>query len=187
MNIDRILSRFKIQTNVLIFILPFVVSITAVGLTGLYASGLLQGRMEISNSVLQSLSGFRDVSDTMNKFLVETTPELRDDVKNKLVSQRDLLNGMLSQLDETAEGWSDLADATKSINSVIDRFDGLWALHEKEEALKKAIHDGENVIVGSQMKLIESATELQKAVRTDESAAKSMLREATASPPPPPS
>ncbi|MDH6266487.1 methyl-accepting chemotaxis protein [Rhizobium sp. SG_E_25_P2] len=178
MNIDRMLSRFKIQTKVLIFILPFVVSITAVGLTGLYASGLLQGRMEISNSVLQSLSGFRDVSDTMNKFLDETTPELRDTVKNKLVEQRDLLNGMLSQLDETAEGWSDLAEATKSINGVIERFDGLWALHEREETLRKAIHDGENVIVGSQMKLSESATELQKAVRTDESAAKSKLREA---------
>ena len=53
MNIDRLLSRFKIQTKVLIFILPFVVSITAVGITGLYASGLLQGRMEISNAVLQ--------------------------------------------------------------------------------------------------------------------------------------
>ncbi|MCV3766280.1 methyl-accepting chemotaxis protein [Rhizobium sp. TRM95796] len=178
MNIDRILSRFKIQTKVLIFILPFVVSITAVGLTGLYASGLLQERMEISNSVLQSLSGFRDVSDKMNKFLDETTPELRDTVKNQLIAQRDLLNQMLSQLDENAEGWSDLSEATKSINGVIDRFDGLWALHEKEEALKKAIRDGENVIVGSQMKLNESATELQRAVRTDESAAKSMLREA---------
>ncbi|MBB1248727.1 methyl-accepting chemotaxis protein [Rhizobium sp. G21] len=178
MNIDRILSRFKIQTKVLIFILPFVVSITAVGLTGLYASGLLQERMEISNSVLQSLSGFRDVSDKMNKFLDETTPELRDTVKNQLIVQRDLLNQMLSQLDENAEGWSDLSEATKSINGVIERFDGLWALHEKEEALKKAIRDGENVIVGSQMKLNESATELQRAVRTDESAAKSMLREA---------
>jgi methyl-accepting chemotaxis protein len=178
MNIDRILSRFKIQTKVLIFILPFVVSITAVGLTGLYASGLLQERMEISNSVLQSLSGFRDVSDKMNQFLDETTPELRDTVKNQVIAQRDLLNQMLSQLDENAEGWSDLSEATKSINGVIERFDGLWALHEKEEALKKAIRDGENVIVGSQMKLNESATELQRAVRTDESAAKSMLREA---------
>ena len=52
MLIDKILSRFKIKTKVLIFVLPFVVTISAVGLTGLYASGLLQGRMEISNSVL---------------------------------------------------------------------------------------------------------------------------------------
>ena len=43
MLIDKILSRFKIKTKVLIFVLPFVISISAVGLTGLYASGLLQG------------------------------------------------------------------------------------------------------------------------------------------------
>jgi methyl-accepting chemotaxis protein len=61
MLIDKILSRFKIKTKVLIFVLPFVISISAVGLTGLYASGLLQGRMEISNSVLQSLTGFKNL------------------------------------------------------------------------------------------------------------------------------
>ena len=48
--IDRFMSRFKIQTKVIVLVLPFVASISAVGLTGLYASGLLQGRMEISNS-----------------------------------------------------------------------------------------------------------------------------------------
>ena len=84
MNIDRVLSRFKIQTKVLIFILPFVVSITAVGITGLYASGLLQGRMEISNSVLQSLSGFKDVSADMSQFLENATPENRDLVTKRL-------------------------------------------------------------------------------------------------------
>ena len=72
MFIDRILARFKIQTKVLLFIFPFVVSICAVGFTGLYASGLLQGRMEISNSVLQSLSGFKDVYSGMNQFLQHT-------------------------------------------------------------------------------------------------------------------
>ncbi len=56
---DRILSRFKIKTKVLLFVMPFVASISAVGLTGLYASGLLQGRLEISNNVLQSLTGSR--------------------------------------------------------------------------------------------------------------------------------
>jgi len=178
MNIDRILSRFRIQTKVLIFILPFVVSISAVGLTGFYASGLLQGRMEISNSVLQTLSGFRDVSATMNEFLADTTPELRDSVKTQLTNQRDLLNDMLARMDVNAEGWQDLSDAAKSINGILDRFDGLWALHEKENALDSALHDGLNIIIGSQLKLVESATDLQKAVRRDESGAKSMLREA---------
>jgi hypothetical protein len=35
--IDKFMSRFKIQTKVIVLVLPFVVSISAVGLTGLYA------------------------------------------------------------------------------------------------------------------------------------------------------
>jgi len=86
MLIDKILARFKIQTKVLVFILPFVLSICAVGFTGLYASGLLQGRMEISNSVLQSLSGFKDVYAGMNRFLQNTSEENRDAVHQRLTA-----------------------------------------------------------------------------------------------------
>ena len=95
--IDRILSRFNIQTKVLIFILPFVISISAVGFTGLYASGLLQGRIEISNSVLQSLSGFRDVSASMTGFLANTTEEARADLTGRLEQQKRDLETTLSQ------------------------------------------------------------------------------------------
>ena len=108
MNIDRILSRFRIQTKVLIFILPFVVSITAVGVTGLYASGLLQGRMEISNSVLQSLSGFRDVGAAMKNFLDNATPEKRDELAQLLKNQGTTLTATLDQLAPDAEGRADL-------------------------------------------------------------------------------
>ncbi len=81
------MARFRIQTKVLLFILPFVVSITAVGLTGLYASGLLQGRIEISNTVLRALSGFRDLSASMTRFVEAATPESRDAVKAQLSAQ----------------------------------------------------------------------------------------------------
>jgi methyl-accepting chemotaxis protein len=178
MNIDRILSRFRIQTKVLIFILPFVVSITAVGVTGLYASGLLQGRMEISNSVLQSLSGFKDVSAAMGQFLEDTTPESRDNVTQKLTSQKDMLQGMLSQLDEKAEGRADLAHASESIGSIISHMSGLWTLHETEEQLKDKLRRGLSVVVASQMKVTEATTQVQRTMNNDQNAAKTMLREA---------
>jgi methyl-accepting chemotaxis protein len=41
-----------------------------VGLTGYYAASLLEGRMEISNHVLQSLNGFKHVSSSMTGFLM---------------------------------------------------------------------------------------------------------------------
>ncbi|MDB5525976.1 MAG: methyl-accepting chemotaxis signaling domain protein [Rhizobium sp.] len=178
MNIDRILSRFKIQTKVLIFILPFVVSITAVGVTGLYASGLLQGRMEISNSVLQSLSGFKDVSASMGTFLDKATPEARDNVVQKLTSQRDMLQSMLSQLDANAEGRADLEHAAQSIDSIITHMSGLWTLHQSETALKDSLQKGLSVVVGSQMKIAEATTQVQRTMNNDQSAAKTMLREA---------
>ena len=99
MLIDKILSRFKIKTKVLIFVLPFVVSISAVGLTGLYASGMLQGRMEISNSVLQSLSGFKDLYGSMDDFLQMTSQEARDKLYGDIKTQQGTLNATLKQLD----------------------------------------------------------------------------------------
>ncbi|MBL0370717.1 methyl-accepting chemotaxis protein [Rhizobium sp. KVB221] len=178
MNIDRLLSRFRIQTKVLIFILPFVISITAVGVTGLYASGMLQGRMEISNSVLQSLSGFKDVSSAMAQFLDDTTLERRDDVAGRLKSQNALLEDMLAQLDPDAEGRADLESAASSIGGVLTRFGLLWTLHEKEEALNKDISDKLRIVTYNQQRLVATATSLQESVRRDDDTAKSMLDEA---------
>jgi methyl-accepting chemotaxis protein len=178
MNIDRILSRFRIQTKVLIFILPFVVSITAVGVTGLYASGLLQGRMEISNSVLKSLSGFRDVGAAMKSFLENATPEKRDELAQLLKDQGATLNTTFEQLSPSAEGRADLESAAKSVDGIITRIGDLWALHEKEATLDKEIRNNLNIVTAAQMLLVEESIKMQKQMRNDESAAKSMLREA---------
>jgi methyl-accepting chemotaxis protein len=178
MNIDRILSRFRIQTKVLIFILPFVISITAVGVTGLYASGLLQGRMEISNSVLQSLSGFRDASAAMKEFLDNATAEKRDHLAQLLKTQGETLGATLSQLAPDAEGRAELESAQKSVGGIVARIGDLWALHEKETTLDKQIRSNLSVVTASQMMLGEQSTQLQKQMRGDESAAKTLLREA---------
>jgi methyl-accepting chemotaxis protein len=178
MNIDRLLSRFRIQTKVLIFILPFVISITAVGITGLYASGLLQGRMEISNSVLQSLSGFKDVSAAMGQFLENATPESRDNVTQKLTGQRDMLQAMLGQLGPDAEGRGDLEQATHSIDSIISHMSGLWTLHETESRLQNDLTKNLNVVVAAQMMITEATTQVQRTMNNDQNAAKTKLREA---------
>ena len=119
MFIDRILARFKIQTKVLVFILPFVLSICAVGFTGLYASGLLQGRMEISNSVLQSLSGFKDVYAGMNRFLQNTSEESRDAVHQRLTAQDAVLQTTMDGLSPDADK-SKLMDAQAQTKDIVD-------------------------------------------------------------------
>jgi methyl-accepting chemotaxis protein len=180
MSIDRILSRFNIQTKVLIFILPFVVSITAVGISGLYASGLLQGRIEISNSVLQSLSGFKDVSVAMGRFLENTTPEHRDDVARQLKQQKLAIDATLSTLDSKAEGRDVLINASKSIDGVVQHIDGLWTLYQTESTTRADIYKNLDIVV-EQQKLIKAAAEkVRSDVRADEIGANQMLEDADA-------
>jgi methyl-accepting chemotaxis protein len=176
--IDRILSRFNIQTKVLIFILPFVVSISAVGFTGLYASGLLQGRIEISNSVLQSLSGFRDVSASMTDFLEKTTQQSRDDVTTRLKQQQQDLQTTLSQLGADADGRAELEQARGLVDTVVARIDELWRLHETEAGLIASLQKGTAQVVTAQQTITAAMTDLEKAVQADDASAKSMLRDA---------
>jgi methyl-accepting chemotaxis protein len=178
MNIDRILSRFRIQTKVLIFILPFVVSITAVGITGLYASGLLQGRMEISNGVLQSLSGFRDVSAHMQEFLEKPSTQSRDAVTVKIDEQRTTLKAMLAQLGDGDDGRDDLEQAIAALDGVTARMGSLWTLYESESQLKGNLEQGVAAIVAAQMKITEATNLIQRTMNNDQGAAKSTLREA---------
>ncbi|WP_209856849.1 methyl-accepting chemotaxis protein [Rhizobium herbae] len=177
MFIDKILARFKIQTKVLLFILPFVVSICAVGITGLYASGLLQGRMEISNSVLQSLSGFKDVYAGMNSFLQNTSEATRQAVVEKLQAQQTVLSDTLTQVNDE-EGRRQLQEAVDGSTKIGDRVGQLWTLYEQEVALRKSISASLGSLLGEQMKVLEEATKMERVVRKDEEAAKSILREA---------
>jgi methyl-accepting chemotaxis protein len=177
MFIDKILARFKIQTKVLFFILPFVVSICAVGMTGLYASGLLQGRMEISNSVLQSLSGFRDVYSGMNAFLTDASEKSRDDVILKITEQEAVLNATHAQM-ENADGATQLESAIAGTSKIRTRVGELWKLHESEVALRTSIGKSIRLLLSTQGKLVEEAMAVEQSVRDDEAKAKSLLREA---------
>ncbi|MCF1433999.1 HAMP domain-containing protein [Agrobacterium vitis] len=178
MFIDRLLSRFRIQTKVLIFILPFVVTIGAVGFTGLYASGLLQGRMEISNSVLQSLSGFRDVSIAMTEFLDKATEQSRNAVTEKLKEQQRVLKRTLDQLDANADGRSELEKASTAVDGVVSHMGTLWSLHETEANLIKDMNQGTANIVAAQNDLSEAMKKVTLSIQADETAAKQMLRDA---------
>ncbi|MDX3929613.1 MAG: HAMP domain-containing methyl-accepting chemotaxis protein [Shinella sp.] len=177
MFIDRVLARFKIQTKVIFFILPFVASICAVGFTGLYASGLLQGRMEISNSVLQSLSGFKDVYAGMSQFLQHTTAESRDEVYARLADQKEVLARTVDGLPENADR-TKLTQAQAGTQDIEARIGGLWTLSEEEVALRDAMSKNLIFLAAEQLKILEEATKIQRALRKDENMAKNMLREA---------
>ncbi|KQW72451.1 HAMP domain-containing methyl-accepting chemotaxis protein [Ensifer sp. Root127] len=177
MFIDKVLARFRIQTKVIVFMLPFVASICAVGITGLYASRLLQGRMEISNSVLQSLSGFRDVYARMNNFLQDASDETRQNVHARLEAQRAVLSDTIAQVSD-GEGRVKLQQALNGSAEIGKRVEDLWRLHGEERALRGSMSAGLDRLIFEQEKILSEATKMERSVRRDEDAAKSLLREA---------
>ncbi len=177
MFIDKILARLKIQTKVVIFVLPFMASICAVGLTGLYASSLLQGRMEISNSVLQSLSGFKDVYAVMNQFLEDTSEQSRDSVHARIAKQKAVLTETMNGLTPDADR-SKLEDAQSRTSDIEKRMDGLWSLYVSEVDLRKDMSQVLNVLSSEQTRILTEATDLQRSGRQSENAAKRVLRDA---------
>jgi methyl-accepting chemotaxis protein len=178
MFIDKILSRFNIKTKVLIFVLPFVISISAVGLTGLYASGLLQGRMEISNSVLQSLTGFKNLYGSMDDFLRITNTQQRDKLYEDIKLQQGVLNATLGQLSANADGRDELSQATAKTADMSNLVGRLWSLHEKEVSLRQTIDDAQRALISARFNVDFNSQQLEDQMRQDQAAATSTLRSA---------
>ncbi|NTJ67637.1 HAMP domain-containing protein [Agrobacterium rhizogenes] len=176
--LGKLLSRVRIQTQVMLFIAPFILSIMAVGATGFYASSLLQGRMDISNSVLQSLSGFRDLSAAMAEFLANATQENRDAVNRELANQHTLLNSGLDRLGSDNNSRKTLEGALSSIDGISTRMDLLWQLQEKRSSLLADLQKTLSIVVSSQMDIVEGAKVLQRTADTQEDEARNMLGDA---------
>jgi methyl-accepting chemotaxis protein len=162
------MSRFKIQTKVIVLVLPFVLSISAVGLTGLYASGMLQGRMEISNSVLQSLSGFKRVFASMSEFLMRPTQPNHDRAAQDAADQL----ALLKQTTETLRTGTDvtlLDSAVAESQTISANIEKIWGLQKQQEATvrevgaaSKALMDLQGQIGKRAFKLIATAKKMEK-------------------------
>ncbi len=177
LSFDSILSRFRIQTKVLVFIFPFVVSISAVGIVGLYAVELLQGRLLISNSVMTSLSGFRDVSAAMNRFLGESTEATYKDVTTRIADQKLVLQQTLSGMDPEAEGVSDLTNAISVTTSVEKEVANLWALHQQDILIRQSLDERLKGVIGAQVVLADAGANSERNIQQQEGGAKSVLYE----------
>jgi methyl-accepting chemotaxis protein len=170
--IDKFMSRFKIQTKVIVLVLPFVVSISAVGLTGLYASGLLQGRMEISNSVLQSLSGFKQVFSSMSGFLMKPSPETHTlaakDVNEQVALLQETTDGLRSQTDVSL-----LEQALGQSKTISGNIETLWGLQQHQEGILVEVKSSSEMLLDVQgqtgkrsFKLIAEAKKKEKAEKS---------------------
>ncbi|NTJ43654.1 methyl-accepting chemotaxis protein [Agrobacterium larrymoorei] len=170
--IDNLLARFKIQTKVIIFIAPFVASILAVGLSGLYTSNILQSRMDISNGVLQSLTGFKGVYASMTSFLANTNEESRTELHKQLDEQVTVLKSI------GGDNSGQIRDAVQGTDVIGTQVDELWSSHQKEQALRSSMTADLATINTELTGLLANATNIRNTLQTGETKAKAMLREA---------
>ncbi|NKK04176.1 methyl-accepting chemotaxis protein, partial [Rhizobium leguminosarum bv. viciae] len=164
MAIDKLLSRFNIRTKVLLFVLPFVISISAVGLTGFYAASILQVRMEVSNGILQSLTGFKNLYGSMDDFLRSPSEVARDKLLGDIESQKAFLAVTLAQIRPGSEGHDDLAEATNKTSDVSAVVVKLWILHQQEVDLRAAVKAEQGAIFGARFNVSSVSQQLQDTI-----------------------
>ncbi|MGG7516315.1 methyl-accepting chemotaxis protein [Allorhizobium undicola] len=177
MFVDRLLARFRIQTKVLVFIFPFILSISAVGLTGLYASSLLQARMDMSSSVLQALSGFKNVYAGMTLFLQQTSAETKQALDARVSEQMDVLTKLGGAL-QGAEGRAEVEAAISGTNAMSAQVGRLWTLYQAELSERHGMEAALEELARNQADLTAEANGVRDRIANDEARAKAMLREA---------
>ncbi|WP_106797510.1 HAMP domain-containing methyl-accepting chemotaxis protein [Rhizobium sp. H4] len=181
MFVDRLLSTFTIRAKVLLVLVPLILILAAVGGVGLKATGLLQSRLRLSNEVLQTLSGFRSVAESMNRFLAQSSTEYRDEALTSLNGQ----SATMQSLQEAAAGSGSETGALENSVSAMSVISGsigrMWSLHNDEESVRSDIVSNLSKIkeVGGALKL--AAVDVRSQVRNQENSGKTMLREATRS------
>lgn len=175
--IDALLSRFKIQTKVLFFVVPFALSLAAITLSSFYAASKIESRMEISNTMLKQLSGFKGVFVTMSDFLHRP-----DEASFKAArSAVDVQARLGQEAIETIDGRADVtelrtvAEQTADISAGLDT---LWETRQSELAGIGLIDKGNRELADLQAGISKRASVMIAEARNADKDAKKALKAA---------
>lgn len=156
---DRILARFKIQTKVIVLVLPLLLTIVGVGATGLYATGVLEARLNASNDVVRLLSGYKSVYAGITTFLREP-----DDATFKQAS--DITATQISELNRTievipgAQTVAELRKAQDATRTILNHINEIWKLRQDGSHLTNNISAQLDALNSMQMELGKHAFKL---------------------------
>ncbi len=173
MNIDGLLSRFRIQTKIFLMVTPFVLSILLVGFVSLYSNEILRGRIEISNVVLQSMNGYKQVFASISGFLREPVRAKFDKAAEDVAQQK----ARLAEVVATLEGQTDVSlldQALTQTDKIAENNNGLWKLEQQRTAVLadiaqnfKSMDDVQNAASKTVFKLVADATRIQNAQKAE--------------------
>ncbi len=159
MTIDRILSRFKIQTKIFLMVTPFVLNIALVGIVGLYSNQLLRGRIEISNVVLQSMDGYKQVFASISGFLRNPSKQNFDKASADVEQQKERLSDVITQLKALTDV-SLLEQASGQTDGISQNNDKLWKLEQQRVDIQADVKASFDAMTGGQAQVGKIAFEL---------------------------
>ncbi|MET3613451.1 methyl-accepting chemotaxis protein [Rhizobium aquaticum] len=169
MNIDGLLSRFRIQTKIFLMVTPFVLSILLVGVVSLYSNQILRGRIEISNVVLQSMNGYKQVFASISGFLREPVKANFDKAAADVAQQKARLSDVVATLKAQTDV-SLLDQALTQTDKIAENNDKLWKLEQQRTGVLadiskyfQAMSDVQNAASKAVFKLVADATRSQNA------------------------
>ncbi|PDT05985.1 HAMP domain-containing methyl-accepting chemotaxis protein [Rhizobium sp. M1] len=149
---DRILARFRIQTKVIVLVLPLLLTIVAVGATGLYASGVLEARLSTSNGVVRLLSGFKAVYAGITTFLREPDAATFKQASEITAAQISALDRMIDVIPD-AQAAAELRKAQHATGTILSHINEIWKLRQDRSQLTNNIAAQLDALNSVQMEL----------------------------------
>ncbi|OWV85840.1 hypothetical protein ATY75_24045 [Rhizobium sp. N122] len=176
---DRILARFRIQTKVIILVLPLLMTIVAVGATGFYATGVLEARLNTSNDVVRLLSGFKAVYAGITTFLREPDDATFKQASNTTAAQIDELDRMVEEIPD-AQAAGELRKAQQATRTILQHINEIWTLRQDRSRLTNNIAAQLNALNSLQMELGKHAFKIVAQAAQLDNKRKSRLSETLA-------
>ncbi|WVT77940.1 methyl-accepting chemotaxis protein (plasmid) [Sinorhizobium chiapasense] len=176
---DRVLARFRIQTKVVILVLPLLITIAAVGVTGLYATGVLEARLNVSNDVVRLLSGFKGAYAGITAFLREPNDETFTRASSITAAQ-------ISEIDRAIEGIPDAQDVTElrkaqeATRTILSYVSEIWRIRQDRSRLTDNIARQLDALNSLQMELGKHAFKIVAQATQLDNKRKSRLSETLA-------
>ncbi|AGS26477.1 methyl-accepting chemotaxis protein [Rhizobium etli] len=176
---DRILARFKIQTKVIVLVLPLLLTIVAVGATGLYATGVLEARLSTSNDVVRLLSGFKGVYAGITTFLREPDDATFKQASDTTAAQISELDRMITVIPD-AQAAAELRKAQEATRTILSHINEIWKLRQDRFQLTNNIAAQLEALNSVQMELGKHAFKIVAQAAQLDNKRKSRLSETLA-------
>ncbi|ASW09876.1 methyl-accepting chemotaxis protein [Rhizobium sp. 11515TR] len=177
---EAFLSRFSIQTKVILFLVPLLATIGCLGGMGYYSSRMLSSRLTVSSNVLDALTGFKNSYADMTGFLRNTTQANKDAVVTRLVDQAGALDSVASAMAQ-AEDTSLLAAARQKTGLISAGIDVLWRVYGSEQKLRATISSNINQLTALDERLKAGMQASIKQANTDRAPIDGLINDAVAS------